>query len=223
MAQYVPLIDLSYFDGELTIGQQEQNAVTAELNLFIRRYEVEFLNALMGDALFRAFHAGIKAGSPADKWKRMAYGKTFVLDVNKVKTGVKQNGMLGYIRTPRFEYYHKMQVPYKGLMKLPTVDNFDDFRNLGYGAESPIAQYVYYWYMRKKDTTTGGVTEAKQQVHNAIAASAAQKMVTAWNNMCRTVFHFYLFLDENADDYPEFDLDVNARFAPAPINTFNFL
>jgi hypothetical protein len=223
MALYAPLINANYFAGELEIGQLDTPAVAAELNLFIRRYEVELLQALMGKTLFEAFHTAMKGATPADKWKRMAYGDTFILDISKVKTGIRSRGLLGYTPIPRFSYEDKMQVQYKGLMMMPENESFNNFFNSGYGADSAIAQYVYYWWMRKKETTTGGAGEKKAQVHNAIAATAASKMVTAYNNMCYTVFHFYLFLDMNASDYPEFDLEVNARFNPGLINTFNFL
>lgn len=223
MALYQPLIDNSYFEGELTIGSLENAAVAAELILFIRRHEIEFLTKLMGNSLFEAFHAAMKQTTPDNNWKRMAYGETFVLDVNKVKTGCKPSAFGGYEITPRYRYMDKMQVQYKGLMLIPSTDNFDDYINTGYGADSAIAQYIYYWWMRNKETTTGGAGESKQQIHNAAAISNAQKMTTAYNAMCKTVFHFYLFLDMNADLFPEFDLDVNSRYNPAPINTFNFL
>ena len=221
MALYEPFIDRTYFTGMWNIGQVDQPNVEEELKLFIRKYEYDFLTNLMGKALYEAFYSGMQGSSIADKWQKMAYGISFKLDANKVKTGVAVTGT-GQLRTiPYFRYFDKMNVNYRGLIKRANSDSSTDFVNDGYGASSPISKYVYYWFMRSKSTVTGGAGESVQNVHNGQAVSNHQKMVWAWNEMCEAVFHFYLFLDQNAELYTEYDQDTNSRFNPVPINEFN--
>lgn len=49
--------------------------------------------------------------------------------------------------------------------------------------ESPIANYVYYWWKRNEVTDSVGIGEVKPQAENASPASAVHKMVRAWNEM----------------------------------------
>lgn len=226
MALYTPLIDKSYFTGELTIGQVEKAEVQAELLPYCRKYEYDFMLALMGEALYNAFYTGINGVADAlivQKWSRMAFGYSFVLDSSLVKTGSQGNSFGRYVRIPRFQYYDKMNVNYRGLLKRSSATATTNKLNDAYGGSSPIAKYIYYWWNRAHVTASGGATESAQLVHNGQAVINNQKMVRAWNEMCAEVFEFYLFLDMNITDYPEFDLDVNARYNPAPINDFNFL
>lgn len=223
MALYDPLIDRTYFTGDLQIGQVADDAVNEELMYYVRRFEYEFMNKLMGASLHEAFYTAMQQADPAQKWKDMAYEKTFTLDAAKVKTATRINQLNGYECIPRFEYTNKMNVVYKGLVRRKESNTATDFAYDGYGAFSPIAKYVYYWWMRGHATVTGGTGESIQQTHNGIMVNNNAKMVRAWNAMCREVFEFYLFIDMYADNYPEFTLEPVARFNPAPINEFNFL
>lgn len=223
MALYEPLIDSTYFTGEFTIGQLEQQAVQDELMYYIRMHEYNFLTALLGKALYEAFYAGMQGTTVDERWQRMAYGISFVLDASLVKTGVQIDGFGNSIQIPRFRYEDKMNVNYHGLLKRANSTTDTEFVNDGYGAASPIAKYIYYWWMRSHVTASGGATESAQQVHNGTAVINNQKMIRAYNEMCVEVFQFYLFLDMNIVDYPEFELEPNARYCPKQINEFNFL
>lgn len=91
--------------------------------------------------------------------------------------------------------------------------------------ESPIANFIYYWYQRSQVTNTGGVGESKTQTENAIPVSPGEKMASAWNKMVEMNVQMYRFLNANKDTYPEwYDWalvdDSNINFL-RPINTFN--
>lgn len=68
--------------------------------------------------------------------------------------------------------------------------------------ESPIANYVYYWFLRSQTTTTTGIGETKQLSENADRASSIDKQVRAWNEMVDLNFEVLGFLNDNIIDYP---------------------
>jgi len=100
----------------------------------------------MGLPLYEAFYAGMKGASPAQEWLDMAYGKAFLLDASLVKTGSGYDtmGCVHYIL--REPYFDKMQVNYRGLLKRMDDTSDASLLNSGYGAISPIAKYIYYYF-----------------------------------------------------------------------------
>lgn len=68
---------------------------------------------------------------------------------------------------------------------------------------SPIAQYVYYWYMENKATDTTLVGPVVQTVDNNARVNAVRKMIDAWNEMVRLNRVLYYFLSVNKEIYPE--------------------
>lgn len=100
---------------------------------------------------------------------------------------------------------------------------------------SPIANCVYYFYMRSNQTKTTGAGEVKMDIIRTRMASAAEKMCHAWNEMVvqNRKIHEDLYGDEtitvtindvetelsyNDDIYPEICLSDNIFCS---INTFN--
>jgi hypothetical protein len=157
------------------------------------------------------------------RWQLMAYGIDFLLDINKVKTGVYRDDLNRWWNIPDDNYFDSMPVNYRGLLKRPNTDANTDLLNSGYGASSPIAKYIYYYWMRNHASSSGGVGEAIQQTNNGTTISNTAKICQFWNEMRREVLNFYYFLDMNIADYPEFNLTENGRLAPGVINQFNFL
>jgi hypothetical protein len=224
MPLYIPLIDKTYFEGEYSIGQiGTVVAAQDELMKYLRKHEYDFLIQLMGLPFYTAFYAGIKAGTPAARWTLLAYGEYFLLDASKVKAGCVVDSTGQHRDVPGETYYDKMPVNYRGLLKRANDTEDTSVLNTGYGAVSPLAKYIYYHWMRSHATVSGGAGESVQQIQNGIAVSNATKMCKAWNEMCSEVINFYHFLDMHIEDYPEFNLEVQARFAPQPINQFNLL
>jgi hypothetical protein len=53
----------TYFEGELALGQVEQPDVAARVQWFIREYEPQYLQALLGSAMTDALYAAVEAGN----------------------------------------------------------------------------------------------------------------------------------------------------------------
>lgn len=73
-------IDASYFVGELTIPNSDQEPVVERINWFIEKYETQFLQKLMGYPLYKSFLAGINVVLPAVpdiKWINILYGTEY--------------------------------------------------------------------------------------------------------------------------------------------------
>lgn len=66
-----------------------------------------------------------------------------------------------------------------------------------------IASYVYYWWLRDRETLTTGIGEVKPQAENSTPASSMGKQVQAWNEMTELVSDIYDALDGDAYTYPE--------------------
>lgn len=72
----------------------------------------------------------------------------------------------------------------------------------GDSKQSLIANYVYYWYVRKMVTQTTTVGEVKTKTENATRVIPSGKMERAWNEMVGWVHELYCFLETRATDYP---------------------
>ncbi len=77
------------------------------------------------------------------------------------------------------------------------------------GKQSPIANYIYYWYQRDNITFTASVGEMAGKAENATSVSPAPKMIRVWNEMVKWNKSLYDYLLNKKDDagelvYPEF-------------------
>lgn len=70
--------------------------------------------------------------------------------------------------------------------------------------ESPIADYVYYWYLRNNNTQTAAMGEVAGQAENATKVSPGYKMAKAWNDMVAKNRILREFLLVNNTIYPEY-------------------
>lgn len=88
---------------------------------------------------------------------------------------------------------------------------------------SPIANYVYYWFIRNNYTQTATTGEVKPQNENAVIANPSLKMVLAWNEMSAWVCELVDYLNAKKDDYTEWaDQDIWCMLRKfMPINEFN--
>lgn len=68
--------------------------------------------------------------------------------------------------------------------------------------QSPIANFIYYWYLRNNATTTAGSGEAGNNVSAPV--SPKTKMVRAWNQMAEWNLELVEFLLSNMSVYTEF-------------------
>lgn len=93
----------------------------------------------------------------------------------------------------------------------------------GTSLESPIANYVYYWFMRDNTTQSTTMGEVSTSKENATNMSPAEKMVRAWNEMSQRVRQLAHFMNTKRDVYPEWNSQrlYTMLERMAPINEFN--
>lgn len=75
----------------------------------------------------------------------------------------------------------------------------------GVNKESPIANYVYYWFIRNNHSQTATMGEVKSTNENAVFHSPALKMTKAWNEMSEWIRELSDYLDSKKTDYPEWE------------------
>ena len=75
---------------------------------------------------------------------------------------------------------------------------------------SPLANYVYYWYLRNQITETAGVGEVITQTNNAVIVSPVEKMVRAWNEMIDNVHDIVMHVNANKRDFTCFNPDYKS-------------
>lgn len=76
---------------------------------------------------------------------------------------------------------------------------------------SPIAEYIYYYYLKRNATQTGGVGEVTAQAQNATTASPRHKMSAAWNAMVELNKILDEYLRINYAVYPEYQIKDDER------------
>lgn len=90
--------------------------------------------------------------------------------------------------------------------------------------QSPIANYVYYWYQKSQLTSTTGTGQVKTDNQNSQPATVKYKAAGAWNAMAHWSQKFFDFIKANSEIYPEFDwysLCQQSRGIPAVYQTIN--
>lgn len=83
---------------------------------------------------------------------------------------------------------------------------------------SPIAGYVYYHYFRDRLSTSSGLGEVESTAENANVVLNTDKMARAYNDAVRKGRAVFNWVIENAETYPEFDLEH--EYTLSPVNTF---
>ncbi len=92
--------------------------------------------------------------------------------------------------------------------------------------ESPIAGYVYYWFIRDAATYTTSSGEVESKKENASNVNHNMKLVKAYNDMVSltAILHDYLTYAVDESDnplYPEYNPDAVECGIFKPINIFN--
>lgn len=125
------------------------------------------------------------------------------------------------------------------LVKLLSQEVYDEFVTQMTGVSQPdakwtdlytaiftdpiIASYVYYWYMRDVESSTGSIGEVYPNAENAARVSASTKMARAWNEMSEWLDALVTWILENEADYgivTPYETDLYAVLDEfRPINT----
>jgi hypothetical protein len=259
------LIDRTYFVGELNIPNTSNAAIGSLVDLFIEKYEEQFLNDVLGYSLYKALKAGLQIVPVAQKWTDLIEGVEYT-DINSKtrfwKGLVSQppsvlnaldalNGI--DVRVGRGQQFDPVTAA--NSVTIPTALVGKDFiieqrgvgklilgvdysvtgstltlltgqfggndwytyksatlainTSTGTNKASPIANYVYYWYMRNNHTQTASTGETKGKHENADTASMAVKLTRAYNEMSAWVCELVDYLNAREDDYTEWaDQDV---------------
>lgn len=93
--------------------------------------------------------------------------------------------------------------------------------------ESPIADYVFYWYLVGKVNHVSGTGQVEAKNQNSIIVSSAHQQVQAWNNMVDKTRMLKEFLRVNYETYPEYqsyewDFFNDWRYLAGPGQSANF-
>lgn len=73
---------------------------------------------------------------------------------------------------------------------------------------SPIANYVFFYYVRDNATSMTTVGNTSNTTENSTRVSPTDKLVFAWQGMAEVNISLYHFLSRNADTYPEFNTNI---------------
>lgn len=91
--------------------------------------------------------------------------------------------------------------------------------------QSPIADYVYYWYLRDSVNNMTGPGMVQAMMENATPVSSVKQQARVYNNMVDKTILLIEFLRANYTVYPEWQLHSGtyqvSRFMQK-INAFNF-
>ena len=178
------LINRTYFVGEINIPNVDKAPVSELLDLYIQKYEIEYLVQVLGEALYKDFVTGARVKPMPVKWERLLYGHEYTKDNvlhrwdGLIITGKRDSLTLEDDSITKTEYDESVDSP-----------------------KSPIAHYVYYWFMRQQFTATSGIGEVTPQGENSTPSGPGFKMAHAWNQMINYTWSLYAFLDHFPDDY----------------------
>lgn len=163
----MPLIDRTYFIGEINLPNTNQTAVQENIDYLISKREPELLTQLFGYGMYKAFIAGLQEDPVPQRWIDLRDG------VDYTDTDGEERHWMGLVA--------KVDEP----------------------KESLIANYVYYWFLRKEATQTSGVGETVTKTENSVRTSPVAKQVRAWNEMVTWIGELFNFLQVKKADYPE--------------------
>lgn len=90
--------------------------------------------------------------------------------------------------------------------------NHQEYQDLGtFRRVSPFANYVYYYWICQKMTTTMGQGEATPKFENATNDSSKMKLIKAWNNMVDLHYTMHDFIMTRPSDYPKY---IGIKYPP---------
>lgn len=181
----MPLIDIKYFVGKLNIPNTGTGGpIDTQLKYFIQEHEIEFLRSALGIALCKAF---ITALGVADG------------DYTNVNDGVAADSIdqkwKDLLNGKEYTDLSNRAQKWNGLISIS-----DGSRTT---LKSPIANYVYFYFMRENVTPTTSVGVVQGVAENAQVISPKQKLCNAWNSMAEEMEQLIRFLRNNQTVYPE--------------------
>lgn len=86
--------------------------------------------------------------------------------------------------------------------------------------QSPIANYVYWHFVKVNITQTAGIGEVQTKGENADRIYPSLKLVNAWNKMIDWILVLKEFLDVNKETYPEWEKHSFPYWSFRKVNAF---
>lgn len=111
--------------------------------------------------------------------------------------------------------YHKLINGYEFTNSYDRLDKWLGFTR----GSNPIANYIYFEYIRNQATTSTGVGEKVPNAENMVTASVAMKANRAWNDMAKWFLVMHDFLIVNQADYPTY---IGIDYPPTTILGSNY-
>lgn len=174
----MPLIDNTFFVGELGIPNSDDPSVAASLTLFTNRYEVELLRTWLGEDLYRDFVTALGQNKTTGVYANVNNGQA--MDGVDAMWANLLNG-----------------VEYEGMdQRLHKWNGFVCLSDDGYPVKkSPIANYVFYKYMRDQALQRTGIGVINPTNESGVPASGSEMMSRAWNTMIDWGHQLIWYLD----------------------------
>jgi len=185
-------IDKSYFIGERDIPNTISAEVTSHVNDLIGIRESECLIKAMGYDLFTAFIQAIKDETDEQRMIDILIGKDFVGTDGMKK---RWNGLVSLkVATT------SLAVVIEGTTYHVNVTGHKIATTL----ISPIADYVYYHWLKHNNTIATSMGEQKGETQNATGAYPRYRLSRVNNEMVKRFCLLKEFLQVNYSVYPEF-------------------
>lgn len=210
------IVQPNFFIGDISIAQLGQASVNANLVTFINRYERQLLKAALGIDLYNDLINALKQDPVPQPYLDLVNGKQFTA------TGM----------WPPYNWQFPWLYSMYRLWFMPMTP-FRTLEWVGFGAGnpsnpdtlglvSPVANYIYYRYLRDQVTNNTAMGVVNSQAENATNASPAFKMADAFNQMSKDIFMLWAFIDAMGTDvYPSYNRMVIDYSFFKPINNYS--
>ena len=105
-----------------------------------------------------------------------------------------------------------------GVTYTDTAEDVQRWEGFAYNSttlvQSPIANYIYFHFMRNIETQTSGIGEVLQQVESGTRINAAPKLALAWNDMVSMCWKLHAYLYSVKDTYAILDDYIGFKYTP---------
>ena len=138
-------------------------------------------------------------------------------NVSTADIQILTSGGFKWLGATRFTQSDKYQIQFIGTVL--TVSGYD-VQSI---PKSPIADYIYFYWLKQQHTQTSGIGEVRAEGQNSIRVSSKHKAAATWNDMSEKTCMLKEFLIMSSSIYPEFQQYAGSRelwYLTSKINTF---
>lgn len=171
------ITDISFFVEPLeVVNVHESPAIADELNRYIRQYEPELLQDILGMELYNTVQDAIHGYPIDDNLRRLLFGDSYT--------------------------YNSHIKRWKGIIETDIDPYFFATTQAGY-KRTFITSYIYFKWQKTHATFSTGTGEKVVSTANTISVSPATKMVNTWNEMSEWIMELWQYLDSNKTMFPD--------------------